>query len=111
MNTMLFLRLFAEVDTDESALEIANRIIVLIINFAKAEKKIVQKYWKKPEYYEIFLKLNCNHNIPKDFQNILKTLGSGWEKINKYEGIWNPGDGKEFIIQEVRWAHLEGEKE
>ncbi len=111
MNTILFLRLFTEVDTEASALEVAKRIIALIIKFAKVENQSVQKYWKIPEYYEIFFKLSSLHNLPEDYQSILEILGTGWEQASDYESIWNPGDGKKFFVEEVKWAHLEGEGE
>lgn len=107
MDTIIFLRLFVEIDTEELALEIAKKIVTLISEFAKVENQSIEKYWKIPEYYEIFFKLNSVQNIHRDYSSILEKLGSGWEPSNKYESIWNPGGESKFIIEEVRWAHLE----
>ena len=109
MEATLFLRLFVEVDTEASALEIDRKVISLISKFVSIESQSIQKYWKIPEYYEIFLKLNSLYNLRDTYQEILKILASGWEQHDEYENIWNPGPGKKFALEEVKWAHLEGE--
>ena len=105
MNNVLFLRLFVEVSTEKSASEIAKKIISLINKFVKVENQYIQKYWKITEYYEIFFKLSSLNHVSEDYQYILTRLGSGWENFSGFS-IWNFGDEKKFVIDEVKWAEI-----
>ncbi len=40
-----------------------------------------------------------------------KKLASNWKQINQYESVWSIADKSKFVIQKVRWVHLEVECE
>jgi hypothetical protein len=111
MYSILFLRIFVEAHKKIFAIEIANKLTSLIENFVNIENKSVEQYTKIPEYYEIFFKLKPIKDLPYAYQNIIEKLASDWKQINQYESVWDIENKGNFIIQEVRWAHLEGECE
>jgi hypothetical protein len=109
MKELLFVRLFAEVDTEESAHKIAQEVLLSINKYALLEKKQIRKYWKISSEFEIFFKLKPIHNLSEDYESILRALGSGWKKFHQYEHIWNQAEDRLFMINNVKWAHIEAE--
>lgn len=107
MNNTIFLRLFAEADSEKTASEIRQVLIESIGTFSSVEDSAVQRYWKIPNYYEIFLKLAPANGVEEDFLKIRNKLGRGWEQQGEFECIWNPNETNFFSIKKVKWAHLE----
>ena len=106
----IFIRLFAEVETEDAALEILNQLISLLCDSHKIEKKYVKQYWKITEYYEIFVVYYSSEDLHKDYQNILHRLATGWEYLSEYDHIWNPKEDNKFYIENVKWGHVECEQ-
>ncbi|MFZ5759523.1 MAG: hypothetical protein ACOY32_07835 [Thermodesulfobacteriota bacterium] len=107
-NKNVFLRLFAEEPSEEAAHNVADRILDLLKGHALHLDIQVKKYWKIPEYYEIFFRLSPLTGSSDIISEIASILGKGWEKQQaSLESIWNPGPESSFKINSVRWAHIE----
>ena len=107
-NKNVFLRVFAEESTEEAAHKVADRILELLKEHTRQLDVQVKKYWKIPEYYEIFFRLSPLRDTSIIQSEITALLGNGWEKQqDSVESIWNPGPESNFKIESIRWAHIE----
>lgn len=107
--SVIYLRVFAQVNTEEKASKLAARIILILNKYLRAESQKVSKYWKIPEYYEIYIKFTNIHLA--DYNDVKNILATGWDQLNCYESVWNPSDDNKFIIDEIKWAQLEIEED
>jgi len=104
----ILLRLFAEEPSEEAAHNVADKIIDLLKGHTRQLDLQVKKYWKIPEYYEIFFRLSPLRDSSDIQSEITAILGNGWEEQQTLiESIWNPGPESNFKIDSIRWAHIE----
>lgn len=103
----LLLRVFVEVGSQDEASKVAVRIANLVGGFSSITHRTIEKYWKIPEYYELFFRLKPFEDGTSAYEKGLKILGDGWISVNSTESVWTPDEGGRFGIDDVRWASFE----
>ena len=106
MNENLSLRLFFEAQTESEALDFVNTLLPVLSESGRVIEKIIQKYWKIPEYFEIFFHIETEE-MSDSYSKVLKELGTGWNELNQYESVWNDWAEGKLLDKRIKWAHLE----
>ena len=108
MKEIIYIRLYAEVSSEESARKVAEEIQELTKEHIKLLEIHIEQYWKIPEYYEIVLRISPNTEASQIFHKLTSILGEGWEEQQPIvESIWNHGPNSSFVISSIKWAHIE----
>lgn len=87
----LTLRLFVEVDDQKDAEHYYNIICKTIEPYCIETSHKIERYWKIPEHFEIFLIMSHKNDLFQDYEKIKNLLGTGWETTD----VW--GDERPFI--------------
>lgn len=108
----IFLRAFAAVTDEAGATLICQDVERRLSCHGKiARSDPPQRYWKIPEYWEVFVEFRPEKPVPLAFDDVLSELGSGWEVHRLADGgswaVWNAGPQSTFVIPAIRWANLE----
>jgi 23S rRNA U2552 (ribose-2'-O)-methylase RlmE/FtsJ len=103
----ILLRVFVEVNTEAKALDLATQLIYHVDNIMSPLNQNVVKYWKIPEYYEIYIKFRPHTVCIDYFTKAQNLLAKDWNQLSQHESVWSPNDDNQFVLEEVRWAHLE----
>ncbi len=108
MNEIIYCRFYTEVSSEEDAKKVADEIKAVTDKYCSLLDLTINRYWKIPEYFEIFMRLSASSNSSEAYKSIVSSLGEGWEEQQPLsESIWNYEDGNSLIIDSIRWAHLE----
>ncbi len=98
--------LMIEVGTAEEAHHFAETVSKRLSPHYSTSVQGIQQYWKIPEYFEAFVKAQCDDISPRNAADIANILGSRWLQIVT-DYIWNDVDGAEFVCDKVRWVNVQ----
>lgn len=101
----MYLRCFAEVASIAGAKKVSHELNEQLSFLGPAKREEAQRYWKIPEYHEIFLCYEISDL--RVFKRVLMALGTGWQVTDGTEAVWNHSESSTFISNKVRWAQLE----
>ena len=105
---ILVIRVFAKLDDEESARQLAAAMVHRISSSGEVLKVIAKQYWKSPELFEATVSLRSLTSAA--FQTIVDTLGDRWSVHDISDdckwALWNHPEGS-FFDSAVCWAHIE----
>ena len=111
MRSILLLRLYLEVSTKEDADAIVSSLIDSMKSKCSENSRIINKYWKIPEYFEAFLKLEPSGKSKDNFYDLLEIIGRDWDVYDEQEdelwAVWNYSANKQIVHPAIKWANLE----
>ena len=71
----------------------------------------IDQYWKIPEYFEAFLKLEPSGESKDNFYDFLEIIGRDWDVHDEQEdelwAVWNYSANKKIVHPAIKWANLE----
>jgi len=108
----IMLRLFTAVPNEAEAERVASLARAMLADHGRiCRADRVQRYWKIPEYFEIFLVLQPGAASQAAFNSIMDALATGWD-VHRFEtggdwAVWNPSASAIFHLPKVRWANVE----
>jgi hypothetical protein len=114
MNKYIFLRVFINSPSElKSGHEFVNLLSIHLEDIATPESTNVERYYKIPDYVEIFMILVpvvIDNDLIDSFHAIKEKLGNGWSDqgttILYPEGIWIGNKNNVFFADNVMWANL-----
>src|SRR5688500_11512919 len=108
MSSRITVKLMAELSDEATAVRFENTIQARIAAFGSVRQSETKRYWKIPEWFEIFFYLQPGTDHELAFDDILSSLGEGWERhdVSSEEqwAVWNSKEGSTFCTSHVRWA-------
>lgn len=96
-------RFHAKTSNIEEAEKIAIRCKEFFEEYGECDVYEIEKYWKLPEFYEIFLNINIHTMDKKTILDISKKIG---DQITFYEDdfVWNKPENSTFLDPIVEWG-------
>ncbi len=114
MGSQIAIRVFLDSSEQAKAAAFAETVRERLAPFADIIRLETKRYWKIPEWSELLViaQVPTTPDVGSVFNNILSTLGDGWEKHGasdeQYQwAVWNPKPDCTFCCQLVRWANVE----
>jgi hypothetical protein len=104
----LFLRLFANCESQEAAQAIAARTLLALFLFSPKAASTPKRYWKFPHLFEFTYTLSPASDA--SFQQIISASSGGWhhsEGDRELSSVWNRSQDHVFLVPEVCWAELQ----
>ncbi|MEK8034915.1 hypothetical protein AACH06_29215 [Ideonella sp. DXS29W] len=105
---ILFLRLFADCETEEQAQAIADRVGLSLHRLAPREFAPPKRYWKISSQFEFTFTLESPTSL--SFKSIIEASSGGWahqETGVEMLAIWSRHGDHVFLTPEVGWANVE----
>ena len=106
MTSTIKIHIYTEVASENEAREICDLFLQALTAHGKAEVKDIEKYWKIPEYFGIWIELNTSRKAENLCRQIAQSLGKGWVATGN-SMIWNHSDKHTLQDPRVRWVNLE----
>lgn len=96
-------RFHAKTSSREEAEKIAIKCKEFFEKYGKCDIYEIEKYWKLPEFYEIFLNMNVHIMNKETLLEISKNIG---DQITFYEDdfVWNKPNNNTFLDPVIEWG-------
>lgn len=104
----LFLRTFANCESQKDAQAIAARINLALSPFSPRLSVKPKRYWKIPSHFEFTFALTPATEV--SFRAITSASSGGWEHTrsgSELSSVWNRRSDHVFLVPEVSWAEIQ----
>ena len=104
----LFLRTFANCESQEAAHVISARILLALSPFSPELGREPQPYWKIPHLFEFTFLLEPA--TESSLEEVVAMSSGGWEHSrtdNELSSVWNRKNDHAFLAPEVSWAEIQ----
>lgn len=104
----LFLRAFADCDSQDAALVISDRLLFALSKFSPESARPPRPYWKMPHLFEFTFLLSPANEA--SFQAIVLASSGGWHHVgvgDEPSSVWNRKSDHVFLVPEVSWAEIQ----
>jgi len=104
----LFLRTFADCESQQFAQVIAARIELALSHLAPQAIAEPKRYWKLPHLFEFKFELKPAN--ADSFQRVVSASSGGWmhlETGGELSSVWNRVHDHALLVPEVSWAEIQ----
>ena len=104
----LFLRVFANCESAQVALGLAQRLALAVSRVGLEQASRPRQYWKLPHLYEFTYARSPA--TTGSFQDVVSGSPGGWEHSScgsELSSVWNRSADLVFLVPEVSWAEVQ----
>jgi len=104
----LFLRTFADCESQEAAHAISARILLALSAFSPQQAREPQPYWKLPHLFEFTFLLEPA--TESSLEEVVAMSSGSWEHSrteSELSSVWNRRNDHAFLVPEVSWAEIQ----